>query len=480
MSIEQEILNIFEQISAIPRASKQEQRISEWLQGWAAEHGCQAQTDEAGNLVIRVSATTGYESSPTIILQGHLDMVCEKTPDSSHDFSKDPIRCIREGEWLHADNTTLGADNGIAIALALALVENSEIAHPPLELLFTVEEETGLGGAALLQRGFVNGKILLNLDSEDEGVFTVGCAGGVKSLIQLPVTYLQAQRDEKAYAIHVMGLQGGHSGGDIHKNRANANKLLARMLDAIIKKTSIRIMSVKGGSAHNAIAREAQAAILVDKKDEPELIQIFEKFGQTLRDEFADTEAGLTFRLVEDQARQAAVEGDSRKMVALLQALPHGVSKMSSAIEGLVETSNNLAVIESNDEGLRVVTSQRSMLASQLEEITRRIEAIAFLSGAQVSRSSHYPAWKPRMDSPLLNRSRTVYEHLFGEPAQVEAIHAGLECGVIGEKYEGMDMISFGPTILDPHSPQERLHIPSLMKVWELLVALLKSYTVDE
>jgi dipeptidase D len=480
MSIDQEILNIFQQVAAIPRPSQHEQLISGWLQNWAARHGFKALTDEAGNLLIRVSATSGYENAPTIILQGHMDMVCEKTPDSQHNFTKDPIRCVIEGEWLHADNTTLGADNGIAIALAIALVENPEIVHPALELLFTVEEEIGLSGAMHLQNGFVNGKILVNLDSEAEGVFIVGCAGGTKSNIDLQLNFLPIKGKEKAYKIMVNGLRGGHSGVDINKNRASAIKLIARFLGDMAEAIPLRIADVRGGSAHNAIAREAQATILIDEKDKPELDNKLATFQQALNDEFIGSENFISFSLADAQAKRAATDKDSQKIVALLQALPHGVFKMSKSIEGFVETSNNFAILEMKDDELMIVSSQRSMLNSQLAEITRRISAIARLSGAQVFQVDNYPAWKPNLNSPLLVRSCKIYEQLFNTPARIETIHAGLECGQIGEIYEGMDMISMGATICDAHSPQERLYIPSLLKIWEFLVELLRSYTIDE
>jgi len=479
MSIEQEILNIFQQIAAIPRASQHEELISEWLQNWASRKGFESQIDNAGNLLIRVDATPGYENAPTLILQGHMDMVCEKTPDSPHDFTKDPIRCIIEGEWLHAEKTTLGADNGIAIALAVALVENPEVIHPALELLFTVEEEIGLAGALHLQDGFVNGKILVNLDSEEEGVFIIGCAGGIKSNIELRLNFLPIMWKEHAYKIMVNGLKGGHSGVDINKNRASANKLIARFLGDVVEAIPLRIADVRGGSAHNAIAREAQATILINEKDKPELENRLVTFQQIVNDEFTGLEDSIYFSLTDAQAKRAATDVESQKIVALLQALPHGVFKMSNSIAGFVETSNNLAIIDMKDDELMIMSSQRSMVSSQLAEITKRIGAIALLSGAQVFEVDKYPTWKPKPNSPLLVRSCKIYEQLFNTSARIEAIHAGLECGQIGEIYEGMDMISIGATIHDAHSPQERLYIPSLHRIWSFLVELLKSYTIN-
>ena len=478
MSAEEKILEIFEHIAAIPRASYHEQQISAMLQTWADERGFKAVTDEAGNLLIKVKATPGYEQAPTLVLQGHLDMVCEKTPDSTHDFSKDPIRCIVDGEWLHADKTTLGADNGIAIALAIALVEDPEVAHPPLELLFTIEEEIGLGGVAKLSKDFIKGRTLINLDSEEEGVFMVGCAGGLKSRMHLPITFTMAEPHEVACKIAIGGLQGGHSGMDINKNRANANKLLARILGEIAHSLAFRVAEFRGGSAHNAIAREAEALLVFSKKDRAKLDNTLAAFKAVLLDEYAGLEDGLTIQWAEAHPRRAATDSDSRKITAFLQALPHGVYKMSARVPGFVETSNNLATVELTEDGLKALSSQRSMMTSGLMEVTRRIESVAQLARAEFTRTDHYPAWKPDMSSPLLERSRRLYEQLFGASPSVETIHAGLECGQIGDIYEGIDMLSLGMTIRDPHSPQERLHIPSINKVWDLMVALLKSYAV--
>lgn len=480
MSKNQDILGIFQEIAAIPRASRNEQLISRWLQNWASRKGFQSKTDNAGNLLIKVNATPGYENAPTIILQGHMDMVCEKTPDSKHDFSKDPIRCVIDGDWLHADGTTLGADDGIAMALAIALVENPEVEHPALELLFTVEEEVGLGGAVYLQKDFISGKILINLDSEEEGVFIIGCAGGIKSNIELPLTFLPTTEKEKAYRVSVSGLKGGHSGTDIRKNRLSANKLLARLLGEFSDAMPLRIADIKGGSAHNAIAREAQATILINENDKSELEKRMSIFQHILQDELKGSEDSPSISLIDSYTERAATINDSKKVVALLQALPHGVYKMSTTMEGFVETSNNLATLGIKNDKLMVVSSQRSMLNSQLIEITRHIDAIAYLSGAQVSERDNYPAWKPKLNSPLLIRSSKIYEQLFNTSARIEAIHAGLECGQIGEIYDGIDMISLGATIRDAHSPQERLYIPSLMKIWRFLIELLKSYKTDE
>lgn len=478
MSATQNILKLFEQISAIPRASSHEQQISRWLLDWAAERRLSARMDPAGNVIIRVPASAGYENAPTIILQGHLDMVCEKTPDSPHDFSKDPIRCIFDGDWLHADRTTLGADDGIAVAIALALVDDPAVAHPPLELLFTVEEEVGLGGALNLEPEALQGRILVNLDSELEGVFIVGCAGGRSARIQLPLSF-EPTGGEQVMCISVGGLSGGHSGVDIHKHRASANRVLARLFGEIQGKVPFHIADLQGGTAHNAIAREAQATIVLPAAHLSHLDDTVQAFLQTQRAEYATTDPSIAIELHPGQASRMLTESDTEKAINLLQALPHGVADMSTSIEGFVETSNNLALIKIQGEDLHLHSSQRSTVMSRLEEITRRVASIGHLAGADVLVSDGYPAWQPDMNSPLLARSRKMYEDLFGQLARVEMIHAGLECGIIGKIYGDMDMISLGATILDPHSPNERLNIPSLVKVWDFLVELLKSYRTE-
>lgn len=472
MDATQTVLNIFEQLSAIPRGSGREAQVSQWLQDRAAARGFSSQTDEAGNLVIRVPATAGYETAPCIILQGHMDMVCEKTPDSGHDFLSDPIRCIVEGDWLHADNTTLGADNGIAIALALALVEGPAVAHPALELLFTVEEEVGLGGANQLKPGFISGKILLNLDSEDEGTFIVGCAGGQSVRFILPLSFGPAPF-AAAFHLKVGGLQGGHSGVDIHKHRASANKLLARVLAHIQKITPLALASLNGGTAHNAISREAEVSFVCAPEQAENIRQAVRDVEAILNNEYSASESGISLTLNPAQVARAANPASSALVIQLLTALPHGVAEMSASVPGFVETSNNLARIEIVDDTLRVVCSQRSTVMTRMQELSERIAACGALAGAQVVVSPAYPGWQPDMKSALLKRSVETYRGLFGSAPDVRMIHAGLECGTIGAIYPGLDMVSLGATIENPHSPGERLNIPSLTLVWRYLAAFL-------
>ncbi|MDD5583096.1 MAG: aminoacyl-histidine dipeptidase [Candidatus Marinimicrobia bacterium] len=471
----QDILDLFTEINAIPRKSKHEKQISDWLMAWAKEHRFQAKRDKLLNVLINVPATPGYENRPVVILQGHMDMVCEKTPDSSHDFSKDPIKVLIDGDWVHADQTTLGADNGIAIAIALKIASNPSIKHPALELLFTVDEETGLTGASGLSSDFLRGKILLNIDSEDDKKFTIGCAGGRDTNI----TFQRDMEDinsSKAYSISISGLSGGHSGSDIHKGRANANKLLGRVLDHIYRDVNeLQLISISGGSAHNAIPRDAKALFVL-----PSVISDpasrYESFFLALQQEYKTTDPGLCIQI--KQLTESPPKAYSRplttRIIHTLMALPHGVANMSATIPNRVETSSNVATLTEDEDNLTLHTSQRSSVMSRLDEITRRIESVGFLADAHVVSGTGYPAWQPNMDSPLLKKCIAVYKRVHGKEPLIEVIHAGLECGVIGAKYPGMDMISFGPLIVNAHSPEEKMSLSSLEKVWKFIKPLLE------
>ena len=474
------VLDYFEQINAIPRCSKNEEQIGLWLKQWAEAKQRTVKKDAAGNLVIKVPATSGYENSPIIVIQGHTDMVCEKTPDSTHDFSKDPIKNIINGDWLQAENTTLGADNGIAVALAMAVADDESIVHPPLELLFTVDEETGLNGAKALEPGFIEGRVLLNVDSETEGVFTVGCAGGRHTHISRKLTLTDLTDDSHLFNLNISGLHGGHSGIDIIKQRASANKIMARTLHQIILAYDIQLVSIKGGTAHNAIARDADAVFAFVGGNSSELARLVSEFEHTVQTDYRNIESNLTMKLTtlesDKKVKTALSVAETRDVINLLLSLPHGVMGMSAIFTDLVETSNNLARIEIKDGTMKILTSQRSLTKSRLDEITSSVGAAAALAGTDSRSDSGYPPWTPNMQSALLERCRKVYKQNFDKDAEVKSIHAGLECAIIGDKYEGMDMISFGPDLRDPHSPNEGLHIPSLGKVWQFMVALLASY----
>jgi len=473
-----EVLKWFEEIDKIPRCSKHEEKIAEWLSNWAKERGFEYKTDKVRNIVIKVPATEGYENSPTAILQGHMDMVCEKTPDSTHDFTKDPIKFVYEDEWLTADNTTLGADNGIAIAMALAIADDKSIKHPPLELLFTVDEETGLTGANFLEPGFIEGKILINVDSEDEGVFTVGCAGGINTNMDLPLEYESVPSGYKSFKIEAGGMKGGHSGIDIAIGKANAIKVLARALDYIIvQDIDLRISSIKGGSAHNAIPRDAESTIYISGSDSDKVKNILNDIESLIKIEFKNTDPDLFISMNENEETslsEVMTSTSTRNAIDFLFALPHGVFAMSTDIKDLVETSNNLANIKIENNSLKILTSQRSSIISRLDALTNSIEAISRLAGAAVESGEGYPPWQPNMESPLLKRSTELYERMFNKKPIVEVIHAGLECGIIGDKYPGMDMISIGPTIKYPHSPDEKIKVDTIGMVWDFMLQLLE------
>jgi dipeptidase D len=471
------IVDCFRTINTVPRCSKNEARISAWLCRWAAAHGLDFQQDPAGNVVIRVPGIPQPDTAPIVVLQGHMDMVCEKSADSTHDFTTDAIQMTTAGEWLQATGTTLGADNGIALAMALTLAAESRAPRPPLELLFTVDEETGLTGAHHLEPGFIQGRTLLNLDSEVEGVLTVGCAGGCDTEITLPLTPEGLPADLAVADLAVEGLRGGHSGVDIHEQRANAIALLARCLKPAAACGAARLVGLEGGNAHNAIPRRAVCRLACRPEAIPELTALAARMESVLRNEYRELEPDLRVVLTVAERPGTGANGlsaaQSARVRRLLSALPHGVQGMSRIFAGLVETSANLATVSLGDRQLKVVTSQRSNVMSRLEEISAKIEAVSALAGARSIRRNAYPAWQPDMDSPLLDRCREVYQGLFQRAPQVAVIHAGLECAVIGDRFPGMDMISFGPTIENLHSPAERLHLPSLGRVWAFLSALL-------
>ena len=472
------ILHAFEQISQVPRPSKREEKIVAWMLNWARENKLQARSDEAGNIVIKVPATAGYENSETLVLQGHMDMVCEKTRESNHDFDKDPIELVYTADgWLTANQTTLGADNGIAIAMAMVVATDKELEHPPLELLFTTDEETGLTGASSLKAGFLDGKQLLNVDSEDEGVFTVGCAGGEDARVALPFATGDSLPGYSAFKLVGSGMSGGHSGVDIILGRANAIKVVFRGIHALTKLTDVRIATLNGGTTRNAIPRDCETVLLMPDKDAAKAMTCIEELERKLQSEYRSTDPNLRLQLASENGEfKAASASTTRRAIDLVMAYPDGVAAMSKDIQGLVETSNNLATVSTEKGKLVILSNQRSSNMDKLALIGDRILAVARLAGAEGETSGTYPSWKPNMESKLLARCLDVYEKRFGKKPKVEAIHAGLECGIIGSKYAGMDMISFGPTIKYPHSPDEKIEIASIGKTWDFMTALFESY----
>ncbi len=472
------VLEIFEELSRVPRPSKKEEKIREWVLGFAQKAGYAVQVDGAGNVLLRVPATPGCESGSTIVLQGHLDMVCEKRPTSTHDFETEPLVLEYAGEWLTARDTTLGADNGIAIALALAFAEDEEAKHPPLELLFTVDEETGLTGASNLDGSLLSGKVLLNLDSEELGSFVVGCAGGRSSTITLPKETGPLAPGDTPWRIEVTGLAGGHSGADIKLQRGNANVLLGRSLRRLRKAGSLRVARVSGGNAHNAIPRDAEAIVVIDRAAEKQLGAEIDRLNDAFRRELAATDPQVTVRATKEGAlpQELYTREATAALSDMLVTIPNGVYRYSDTITGLVETSANLATLSTEDEGIKILVSQRSSSKAHLEALTEKLYAIAEANGAAVASDGEYASWEPNFDAEIIRRSTDAYHRLFGTEPKVEVIHAGLEAGVIGNKYPGMEMISFGPRIEQAHSPDERLHLPSIDPTYRLLAEIVGSY----
>jgi dipeptidase D len=464
----------FDRILTIPRGSKEEDAIRRHVIGIAERGGLRYATDDTGNIVVRKPATAGREQAPVTTLQSHLDMVNEKNSDVDHDFTVDPIEPTRDGEYLTAQGTTLGSDNGIGVAAMLALMEADDVAHGPLELLFTVDEETGLTGASNLDGDLLAGRRLLNLDSEEEGALYVGCAGGADSTITLAIETGPAPAAATALAVTLHGLKGGHSGIDIILQRGNAVQLLARMLYAVSRQVPLQLGRIEGGNKHNAIPREAGATVVVSEADRATVQDLLATEFEAIGTEFASVEPHMGFEAADAGLPDAVWTAESSvRALQLLVSLPHGVLTMSHDIPGLVETSTNLATVAVRSGTLVIGMSSRSSTASALAALRRRIRAIGELAGAGIEEGNGYPGWKPDLDSEVLKVLTQVHVDRLGSEPEIKAIHAGLECGIIGEKVPGMDMISFGPQIEFPHSPDERVHIESVGRFYDLLVATL-------
>jgi dipeptidase D len=466
----------FDEIRKIPRCSKHEEKIRKYIIDFAKKNNFKFIVDKPGNVVISKPASTGMEGKPTVILQGHMDMVCEKNSEVKFDFTKDPIQLKLNGDILTADGTTLGADNGIGLAISLAILEDKTIKHGPLEALYTIDEETGLTGAFALESNMLSGKILLNLDSEDFGVITVGCAGGGDSKIELPIKTQPIDGDLDSIIVKVSGLRGGHSGVDIHEQRGNAVKILARMLWKASDDNDFYINNLAGGDKHNAIPREAIAKISINKNDKDKFINTLKAEEKDILEEIKPIDPNFKTEVQKSQDFKTTLTKDSQnKILDLLHGLPHGVDKMSYDIPNLVETSTNLAKVSFNENNAIISLSTRSSIKSALQNLRDRIHAISDLSGAKVTEESAYPGWKPNLESNILKLSKKIFKDMYGKEPKVEAIHAGLECGIIGEKFPGMDMISIGPTIKYPHSPEEQLHVSTVNKFYKYLLKILES-----
>ncbi len=466
-----EVFSIFHEITKVPRPSKHEEQIGAWLINFAKKHTLEYLQDEAGNVIMRKPASAGYENHPGVILQAHMDMVCEKNNDVDHDFMTQGIETYVDGDLIRARGTTLGGDDGIGIAMALAALTSPTLQHPALEALFTVDEETGLTGAFKLGDGLLKGKRLINLDSEDDGQIFIGCAGGIDTLARLHYTP-EAVPAGKWFAarVKVGGLMGGHSGDDINKGRANANKVLVRFLFMLNKQTDLRLASISGGNLRNAIAREAEALVLVPFAYKEQLRIQFNHYVAEIEGEYKEIEKDMLLTLESEEMPQTVLPKEvSDKLLLSLYACPHGVFAMSKDMPGLVETSTNLASVKMREGYIEINTSQRSSVESQKHNLKNMVECALLLSGAEVTHGDGYPGWKPNVHSELLEVTRQAYVSLTGTEPDVKAIHAGLECGLFLEKYPWLDMVSIGPQMSGVHSPSEQLSISSTKKTWEWL-----------
>jgi dipeptidase D len=465
----------FSEVSRVPRGSKNEAAIARYLVDTAKKLGLSAVQDKVGNVLVRKPASAGREQAPGVCLQGHMDMVCEKNKDTVHDFLKDPIELVRDGNFMKANGTTLGADNGIAVAASLAIMEDRSLVHGPLEFLFTVDEETGLTGANSLQPGFLQSTILLNLDSEDEGELYVGCSGGRDNTGSWPAAFDDAPGGGGGWLVSVKGLRGGHSGLEIHTGRGNALKIINRVLLGL-EALGARVAKIDGGNKRNAIPREADALVWLPKAKAREAADLVETMNRSIKAELASVEPDLAIVCAPAKGvRKVLKKALQKKLLLTLAGLPHGVLKMSADIPGLVETSTNLAIVQTDKKAITVQTSQRSSVATEIVEASQMVRAVFALGGAAVAGSDGYPGWKPNLASPVLKLAKSTYQSMYGKEPEVKAVHAGLECGIIGEKYPGMDMVSFGPTMRDVHSPVERLYIDTVSKFYEFLLGLLKN-----
>lgn len=465
----------FGEIMQIPRPSKHEERISAWLVQWGKDHGLETKSDKLGNVLIRKPASKGYEKSPWVALQAHMDMVCEKNSTKQFDFMKDAIQPVLDGEWLTADGTTLGADDGIGVAAILAILEDPKLQHPALEALITVDEETGLTGANGLSKSWLKSEVLLNFDDEDEGEYCIGCAGGIDTVAEMDYKLVAAPKGCKAFIVKVSGLVGGHSGDDINRGRANANKLLNRILWEGTYRHDMRLATIDGGNLRNAIAREAEALVCVPEDKVRAFKTMVTKMGKAMVFEFRSTEPDMEFELRDADMPKKVIDADTQeRLVNLVYACAHGVLAMSREIENFVETSTNLASIKMVDGIIRIATSQRSSVESAKQAAAAKLEATFRLAGCRVNHSDGYPGWTPNPDSRVLKVGVEVYKKMYGKEPVVRAIHAGLECGLIGEKYPQMDMISYGPTLRGVHSPDERIEIKTVEMFWNQTLEILK------
>jgi len=471
------VWEIFDSITRVPRPSKHEEQIIAFLQRFAAEHGIECKTDAAGNVVLRSPATAGYENRPTVVLQSHMDMVCEKNSDTDHDFMKDPIRTVIDGEWVKAVGTTLGADCGIGMAAQLAVLVSPEAEHPAIEALFTVDEETGLTGAFNLAPDMLTGTYLINLDSEDEGEIFIGCAGGIDTVATFSYTPEPLPHGYTWLCIEIGGLKGGHSGDNIPDGLGNSNKIMTRLLLEATDLFALRLADFNGGNLRNAIPREASAIVGVPDGKVEAFAQRFDAFAAEIAAELQYTDSGFRIGCKKCPAPKSVIDASTqRRLLLAIEGVSNGVLAMSFAMKGLVETSTNLASVKFREGNrIEVVSSQRSSVESAKDNAARTVDSVFELAGAEVFHSDGYPGWAPNPNSRLLEVTVAAYERLFGRKPLVRAIHAGLECGLFLEKYPHLEMVSFGPTLRGVHSPDERLEIATVDKFWRLLLETLKT-----
>ncbi len=468
----------FMNICSIPHPSKHEEKIVKSVQQFAIQMGLKYKTDELGNTVIFKPATKGMENRKTIVLQSHLDMVPQKNTGIQHDFEKDPIRPYAEDGWVKATDTTLGADNGIGAAAMLALLESKEAVHGPIEALFTIDEETGLTGAFGLKPDFITGDILLNLDTEEDGHFCIGCAGGINNSAVFKIKSESLTAEWNFYNLTVKGLLGGHSGVDIHLYRANANKILNRLIWLASKEINLRLASFEGGTVRNAIPREAVAIVAIAKEQEKTFEKIITAFLSEVKAEYAIADPDIQIVKEKIENQPVMISSDQKRLMNAIHGIPNGVFRMSDEVAGIVETSTNLSTVKTTKETAEVFCLTRSSVESSKMDLTNTLESIFVNAGADVTNEGSYPGWKPSANSPVLKLLKEVYKKTFNAEANVEVVHAGLECGIIGNVYPGMDMISFGPTIKHPHSPDEKVEIETVEKFWRLLLNSLKEIPV--
>lgn len=464
----------FHGITQVPRPSGKKEQIGKYLEDFGKSLGLETLRDEIGNVLIRKPATPGMEDRKGVILQAHMDMVPQKNSHVNHDFEKDPIQTHIDGEWVTANETTLGADNGIGVAAAMAIMQSTGIAHPAIELFITVDEETGMFGAFGLQPDFLKGDILINMDSEDEGELYVGCAGGIDADITFKFKEVEVPEGDVAFKLSLTGLKGGHSGVDIHLQRANANKLMFRFLKEAVADYDARLCCIEGGTLRNAIPREAFAAITVPQEGVDELMELVGEYEALFCTEFEGVEDGISFTAERtDKVKGLMPEEVQDDLINAITACPNGVYRFIPEVPDVVETSNNLAIVRSEGNTIGVSCLIRSSVESRKEELASMVESVFALAGAKVEFKGGYPGWKPNLDSPILKEMTNIYEKNFGKTPRIMIIHAGLECGILGRNYPYMDMISFGPTIRFPHSPAEKVNIPTVQKFWDFLLLTL-------